>query len=471
MNYTLNQINLICQLLINNQRVLLKDTEFKLYFKNWVVDRQKLDHDFKNNTKIDNENILIESCLKIIENKKWFCLFLNDSTIDNNLDFNNINKILYCQCLNAYPEIMSFDCFDSFDQEQFIIQDIYEPFEMILQSLNDLPVLLIWNYQEVKIISIKSKEQLLFIYHKLSLSQSLKELDIDNYPKSEIAYFIQLSDLHIGNKGLIKGKKRLLEALDIKMKQIKPTKNIKFIITGDIMNSPNRKNMYLASEFLEILRQRYQSQVYFILGNHDMMSYGFNLMRRPKSKVIAYLLRENIKVLEDINIILIKMNSNMAGNLARGKIGERQLSEIDYELSLIDNLEKYTLMVLIHHHLLPVKKASFLNLKWNENQLVSNLVDRTKALSDSKEVLKWIKNRKIKYVFHGHKHIPAINKSNKTYLMGAGSSTGVVKDKSGSYLSYNLIKYNMRLKEIESCAIYYEEIENKKRKHVHLFKF
>ena len=36
----------------------------------------------------------------------------------------------------------------------------------------------------------------------------------------------------------------------------------------------------------------------FILGNHDVIVHGFNFARNQKSIVIAYLLGENVKVLE-----------------------------------------------------------------------------------------------------------------------------------------------------------------------------
>ena len=75
------------------------------------------------------------------------------------------------------------------------------------------------------------------------------------------------------------------------------------------MESPNRKNMYLANDFMNSLKKRYKANVTFILGNHDVIVHGFNMARNQKSKVIAYLLGENIKVLEKEKMILIKMDT------------------------------------------------------------------------------------------------------------------------------------------------------------------
>ena len=51
-----------------------------------------------------------------------------------------------------------------------------------------------------------------------------------------------------------------------------------------------------------------------------MIVHGFNMARNQKSKVIAYLLGESIKVLEKEKLILIKMDTTSEGNLARGKV-------------------------------------------------------------------------------------------------------------------------------------------------------
>ena len=104
------------------------------------------------------------------------------------------------------------------------------------------------------------------------------------------------------------------------------------------MDSPNRKNMYIANDFMNNLKKIYKADVTFILGNHDVIVHGFNFARRQKSKVVAYLLGENIKVLEKEKMIFIKMDTTSAGNLARGMVGKRQLDEIDDELMAIENL-------------------------------------------------------------------------------------------------------------------------------------
>ena len=81
-------------------------------------------------------------------------------------------------------------------------------------------------------------------------------------------------------------------------------------------------------------------------------------------------------------------------------------------------------------------------------------------LIDAELFLEWIAARGIKYVLHGHKHIPKIHSHRDITIIAAGSSTGSVRhQESGkTYLTYNLIKYDIEEKRPISCSIVAEEI-------------
>lgn len=68
-------------------------------------------------------------------------------------------------------------------------------------------------------------------------------------------------------------------------------------------------------------------------------------------------------------------------------------------------------------------------------------------LVDADLFLEWIEKRNIKLVLHGHKHIPNFGLYKDIKVIAAGSSTGKVRhvDPRKTYLSYNLIKYNIRI--------------------------
>ena len=70
------------------------------------------------------------------------------------------------------------------------------------------------------------------------------------------AYFIQLSDLHLGKNKRQKGLARLYASLDELMPRLTFIMGrLNILITGDLMESPNRKNMYLANDFMNSLKE------------------------------------------------------------------------------------------------------------------------------------------------------------------------------------------------------------------------
>lgn len=114
-------------------------------------------------------------------------------------------------------------------------------------------------------------------------------------------------------------------------------------------------------------------------------------------KVLKYLKKK---------IILIKIDSTVEGNLARGKVGKKQLDNIDEELASIKNLKDYTMVAMLHHHLFPITRDEFLKQRWREKMFVGKIMDSSKALVDSQDLIEWFRKHQIQYVLHGHKHLP-----------------------------------------------------------------
>ena len=192
---------------------------------------------------------------------------------------------------------------------------------------------------------------------------------------------------------------------------------------------------------------------------------------RGKGKAIAYLLGEKIQVFEDDKLIVLKIDSNMSGNFARGAIGARQMAEIEYELSAIDHLEDYTIVAMLHHHVYPVVKSDFLKRKWNEHFIIGKLMDLSKALTDAKSFTTWLKDMHIRYVVHGHKHVPFFMQKNGTYIVSAGSATGSLKESESKYLSYNVLKYNYQTQSFTNCCIIYRDKKNAQRLKIETYLF
>lgn len=343
---------------------------------------------------------------------------------------------------------------------------IYGPYSFFLKALYQIdkwPGILVFKDREYAFYPIHTKEDIEIIFSKIHNQTVFKQ----NISYQDESYFIQLSDLHLGTKITDAGLNILYNSLDELYCSLPLDNQLKFLITGDLMDSPNRKNMYAASTFMNHLKSHYHGDVTFVLGNHDVIVHGLNVFKRQKTKVVAYLLGENIKVFHDLKMIVIKIDSTSQGNLARGKVGLRHLQEIEDELLSIDNLDDYTLIAMLHHHILPLKKDDFLKTKWNEKLFMGKIADSTKALVDADEILQWLNKHHVHYVFHGHKHIPCVVKNGETYIMAGGASCGgETKERKSRYLNYNFLKFNHTEKKFQYCFIFYDDITKTERHRV-----
>lgn len=411
---------------------------------------------------------IVEALKKRYDQAKWRVLIVPDFKSDAISQMMRM-QTLFRQIYDRFENLMPFLCPNK--EEDYVLQtnSLYPPFEHLIYHLKRMPYLFVFNGEDHYFIPIDSRMKLMNVLEKINDNHHPKEFS--EKQQDEMAYLIQLSDLHFGPKKHTIYKEHLLKLLDQQVERLPKNAIIKFLITGDLMDSPSRKNMYAATEFLNELKRRYHAEVQFVLGNHDMIVKGVNIFKLQKSKVVAYILGENVRVLEDLKIVLIKMNSSLSGNFARGKIGERQLQEIDDELTTIQNLDTYTPIVMVHHHLTPIQKADFLKKNWREKSFVGKIANATKALIDSDLVIEWMKQRHVHYAFHGHQHIPALNVREKIYLIGAGSSTGVMKDFFDSYMSYNIAQYDLNRRKIVSCTLFYEDVNGILPKHMHTMKF
>lgn len=360
-------------------------------------------------------------------------------------------------------KISIINCHNLLKKDDLSFYGPHKHFVSALYQIDRWPGLLVFKGDDWSFVPVYTVQDIQDVMFRIERNT----IFVKKYLSPYDSYFVQLSDLHLGNKKKNQGRIALEESLDETCKQLRSYYQLKFLITGDLMNSPNRKNMYEASGFMKLLKNKYAGDVSFILGNHDVIVNGFNIFKRQKSKVIAFLLNESIKVFEDERIILIKIDSTVEGNLARGKVGQKQLVDIDEELDNIPNLNSYTLVAMLHHHLFPITRDEFLKQRWREKVFVGRIMDNTKALVDSQELIWWLRKHQIQYVLHGHKHLPFFNNYNGLYVIAAGSSCGSgAKESDSRYLSYNVLKYNHRYKRFKYCFIIYDDMTMQDRQRI-----
>jgi len=343
--------------------------------------------------------------------------------------------------------------------------NVFKKFDVALNKVEQWPGVLLWNDKDSLFIPIKKESDISDIFEVLRYENDSFDFLRDEFTKKEdpkkYSYLFHLSDLHFGNKIAEKRKMRIVKILENQLGQLEESTMSIPIITGDLMDTPNMANKQAYSEFVELIISKGFENPIHILGNHDVDTGGFiKRLTSEKAVIQALLTPKKIEIINELNLGIIKFDSNYGGEFAQGKIGEDQFADMGNEFESIKNRDKINFIAILHHHPLEVKNPDWYKNTWYETLLGGKGHEQTMKLVDADIFLQWIESRNIKVVLHGHKHIPKIQKHNDVTIIGAGSSSGSIKHRESgkTYLSYNLIKYDNELNKPVSCTIIAEEI-------------
>ena len=359
---------------------------------------------------------------------------------------------------------------EKLERKEIYLFNAFKSFEKLSINIDNFPGVLIWDNYYSEFLPIQSLNQLYDTYRLIEEHISVQKLrDLIGTPddKNRYKYFFHLSDLHFGHKLSTQRKTRLINLVVRKQRDLECENNSYPIITGDLLDSPTNENKDLYDDFKQQIQKIFNNEPIAVLGNHDYDQGGI-LKRLTKEKSIINVLSESSPLvkIDKLNLIIIKFNSNSGGNLAQGLIGDQQFQLIGNELDKINNINDYSLIAILHHHPLKILKPDWYSREWYE-RILGDFHEQTMKLLDADKFLEWIKQRKINFVLHGHKHIPVFNSHNEINVVGAGSSTGIVrhKDKNKMYLSFNIFKYDKINKKIISGSIFYEDLIGSGIKH------
>lgn len=133
------------------------------------------------------------------------------------------------------------------------------------------------------------------------------------------------------------------------------------------------------------------------------------------------------------------------------------MAEMGNLLDKVENLCDYLLIAMMHHHLLPIPQPNYYDSKWYKKILPGNILEESLKLIDADLFIQWLNQRNVKFVLHGHKHIPFMTENDGIRVISCGSSTGQIihKEKGKTYISYNLLKIS---KKAVTCLQFAEEI-------------
>ena len=354
---------------------------------------------------------------------------------------------------------------ETLNERDVPILNVFSKFETAYNNIDLWPGVLLWNDKDSLFLKVEREEDLYNIYEILRY-----EKESFNYLRSHFeskqkakrhAYFFHLSDLHFGDRESNKRKLRLTKILETHLSQLNDKSIAIPIITGDLMDSPTDSNKNTYFEFCELMKSKGFENPIQLLGNHDVDTGGILKILSNQKAVISSLSGPNsVETLKDIDLAFIKFNSNTGGNLAQGEIGSDQLMTLGNEIDSIPDKENLNFIALLHHHPKKIENPEWYAKDWYEAFLGKNKFEKTMKLVDADRFLQWIENRGIKLILHGHKHIPKIHTHNDITIIAAGSSTGKVRhvEEGKTFLTYNLIKYDIESKRPISCSIIAEEI-------------
>ena len=354
---------------------------------------------------------------------------------------------------------------EQFNREDIAILNVFSKFDKALHQIDDWPSVFLWNKEDSLFLPVREENDLYEIFKVIRYEENsfnfLRERFENRARKKNFAYIFHLSDLHFGNKIAEKRTMRVVRILEEQINKLEDNSIVIPIVTGDLMQSPNSTNKQTYSQFVELLISKGFEKPIHIQCNHDVDTSGFiTLLRNHKSIIASLSSTSKIEIFEELKLAVIKFDSNSGGEFAQGKIGEDQLMEIGNEIDAIKNKDSYTFITILHHHPLEIENPKWYARDWYETLLGKRNFEKTMKLVDADLFLEWIEKRGIKYILHGHKHIPKIQKHNDITVAASGSSTGSIKhkEKGKTYLSYNLIKYDIDNKKPVSIAIIAEEI-------------
>lgn len=348
------------------------------------------------------------------------------------------------------------------------IFDAFPNFDFALRQLDLWPAVMFWNnrndYIFAPIYDIEDLEEMYAIMH-YERRDSFGELRrfVSNKTKPEAPhYYLHLSDLHFGAKKTPVNGRRLKSLIDKQVESLikeHSESTVNFIITGDTLDSPNKKNTNDFLNFQDFVSERSNNanSPIMVLGNHDINSHGLAFGKNNQSLIDSLGQYPKIEIDEDIKVLFLLFNSNVNGSLAEGEIGIDQLSEMGNKLDKIKNLSDYKMVAVLHHHVIEIPKPEWHTERWYKKLVPTNFLEKALRLRDADIFKEWLSKRNVKLVLHGHKHVPFIGKDGEINIVACGSSTGQIEniDPRKTYISYNILKFN---KNSVMCTLCAEEL-------------
>ena len=237
---------------------------------------------------------------------------------------------------------------------------------------------------------------------------------------------VHMSDIHLGSDEANRRLPRVQGLLRNIVHRLRNHSVLIPVITGDLMDSPNERNLNDVRSFMEFIETLGTLPAVVVLGNHDVREDGY---LGENFRMAMRLSRQAgpVQCLDPLPVALVCFNSVVEGRLARGYIGEQQLLDIGTAIERNSRFDEYFLIGLVHHHPLPVEIPEWYLRPWYE-RILGRWFERTEELEDAETFVGFVEARRFAAILHGHKHIPRVAETPTVGvpIFGCGSTVGKV---------------------------------------------
>lgn len=357
-------------------------------------------------------------------------------------------------------------------QEEISLDHVFPAFKVALAEATRWPGVLIWTpsgdagFFELSRNPESIRERLHWLFSHLAAHYGSPNIQLLKRQFSHEALggvvdlsqvkILHLSDLHLGSQLARRRLSRVQTLIQSVVNELGEQSPIVPVITGDLMDSPSEENLGDVRTFMGFLSSLGIEKPIVVLGNHDVREDGWLSAQLEQAINIS---RAPVVWLDNYEVAVACFNSVNGGHLARGYIGEAELTYVGNAIDEHpDKSSVFTMVAALHHHPIPVERPSWYRKKWYE-RLLGAKFENTEALEDADIFLAWLQARGIPAVMHGHKHIPRFDKRGGLAVIGCGSTVGKVEtlESGQTYMSINVITID-RARNLIGCRLRAERI-------------
>ena len=339
-------------------------------------------------------------------------------------------------------------------QKDFAITDVYPPFHSALSKSTRWPGILLWRRSDEPLffpLPVEKAEDA--IHWIFSGTDDLADTPghllthhyLDAFPSCRIhagsrLTLLHMSDTHIGSKNSVDRIIRVKDLLKDYVNKNQGDSSVAFLLSGDIMQTPDEGNVICANDFHDFLKElhpRGQDPI-FVLGNHDVRRKGV-LRNRIPSPSLAPACHTRIEWIPDHPVGILCFNTADLGRMARGKISGGQFKTVEEYLNHSPGGNGNPMLIaLLHHHPLQwrridpeMRRFHMKTLGASLRKFIGYAYERMDGLTDAPEFIRFCDSHGVKVILHGHKHIPIAGKipehlleNQPILIFGCGSSVG-----------------------------------------------